>query len=73
MTINRNALALALVLFGAMTTTGRADDLAARLGLPPGECIRSGLMSTSCAPAAPRYFNRVEPTNRYPAKRIHRR
>jgi hypothetical protein len=56
MTIDRKVLAVTLVLFGAMTAVARADDLAAQ----PGQCFRSGLMSVSCAPAAPRYFNRAD-------------
>jgi hypothetical protein len=70
MTINCKTLALALVLFAAVTTAARADDLAAQLGLRPGECIRSGLMSTTCAPDTPRYFNRAD---RDQAKRIRSR
>jgi hypothetical protein len=60
MTINCKTPALALVLVGAMMAAARADDLAAQFGLRPGECIRSGYASVTCAPDAPRYFNRVD-------------
>jgi hypothetical protein len=59
MTINCKTLAVALVLFGAMTAAARADDLAAS-GVRPGECFRSGWNSVSCAPAVPRYFNQAD-------------
>jgi len=59
MAINRKTLALALVVFGAMTAAARADELAAQFGGQAGECFRSGWNSVSCAPAAPRYFNQA--------------
>jgi hypothetical protein len=60
MTINRKTLALALVLFGAMTAAARADEVAAQFGGQAGECFRSGWNSVSCAPEAPRYFNQAD-------------
>jgi len=56
--IRQKAIALVLVMFGAMPKAGRADYLAG--GVRPGECYRSGLMSTACAQEAPQHFNRVE-------------
>jgi hypothetical protein len=60
MTPNRKTLALALVLFGAMTAAAYADELAPQFGGQAGECFRSGWNSVSCAPAAPRYFNQAD-------------
>jgi hypothetical protein len=59
-TTDRKTLALALVLFGAMTAAAGADELAAPPGVGPGECFRSGWNSVACAPAAPRYFNQAD-------------
>jgi hypothetical protein len=63
----------ALIVFGAMTAIGRADDVDAQMGLRPGECIRSGYMSTTCAPDTPRYFNRVERGQTKGPQRVHER
>jgi hypothetical protein len=61
MRIKHRAFAAVLIIFGAMTSTIRADE---QWGLRPGVCYRSGLASTACVPDVPRYFNRVEPNQR---------
>jgi hypothetical protein len=61
MRIKHRAFAAVLIIFGAMTSTVRADQLTEQGGLRPGVCYRSGLASTACVPDVPRYINRVEP------------
>jgi hypothetical protein len=60
MTFNRKTLALALVLFGAMTAAAGAEEIVPQFGGQSGECFRSGWNSVSCAPEAPRYFNQAD-------------
>jgi len=60
MAIKYSAFVAALIMFLAITSTVRADQWTEQFGLRPGECIRSGYATTTCAPDAPPYFNRVE-------------